>query len=170
LFGYSFDYVPTYFIKDLLVHEAHRHPYIERLAQMYLMKLRFRDSFGSNAGAAWRQLTILAMFPWVAKNRVFDKERLELTVSELEKRMRAAEEENGGLEGAVAGLAGLTAAIPNLGAISLDGADPLGGGIRSNGAATQGASLTERPPFIRDLSADDLAYMSADEHEVEEID
>jgi hypothetical protein len=60
LFGYAFDYVPSNFVKDLLVHEAHRHPYLERLAQVYLMKLRYKR-FCSPAGAAWRQLAILAM-------------------------------------------------------------------------------------------------------------
>lgn len=72
--GYSFDYVPSSFVKDLLVHEAHRHPYMERLAQMYLMKLKHPDSFGTPAGAAWRQLAVVALFPWMTQFRVLQSE------------------------------------------------------------------------------------------------
>jgi len=59
------------------VHEAHRHPFLERLAQIYLMKLRYKNFGSCRAAAAWRQLFIVAYFPWLAKYRVFDKERLE---------------------------------------------------------------------------------------------
>lgn len=82
LFGYSFDYVPSHFFKELLVHEAHRHPYLERLAQLYLMKLRHRD-FGSEAGVAWRQLAISAIFPWLRKYRAFNGERQKAAASSL---------------------------------------------------------------------------------------
>ena len=74
IFGYSFDYVPIYFRKDLLLHEAHRHPFIERLAQVYLMVLRHKR-FVTTAGAAWRQLAIVAYFPWVGNRRVFDEKQ-----------------------------------------------------------------------------------------------
>lgn len=76
LFGYSFDYIPINFRKELLVHEAHRHPYIERLAQMYLMKLRYKTFGNSNGATAWRQLAVVAFFPWLAKHRIFNEERL----------------------------------------------------------------------------------------------
>jgi hypothetical protein len=92
LFGYSFDYVPTNFVKDLLVHEAHRHPYLERLAQIYLMKLRHK-SFASPAGAAWRQLVVVALFPWTMKNRVFDEARRQEALTSLESRQRMHTEE-----------------------------------------------------------------------------
>jgi len=74
IFGYSFDYVPIYFRKDLLLHEAHRHPYIERLAQVYLMVLRHKR-FVTTAGAAWRQLAVVAYFPWIGNRRVFDEKQ-----------------------------------------------------------------------------------------------
>lgn len=82
LFGYAFDYVPTNFTKDLLVHEAHRHPYMERLAQTYLMKLR-NPKFGSDAGAVWRQLFVLALMPWMKKHRIFSEERISQAMEAL---------------------------------------------------------------------------------------
>ena len=36
---------PTEFRKDLLLHEAHRHPYMERLAIIYILKLRYGEDF-----------------------------------------------------------------------------------------------------------------------------
>jgi hypothetical protein len=90
--GYSFDYVPTHFVKDLLVHEAHRHPYIERLAQIYLMKLRHK-AFVSDAGAAWRQLIVVTLFPWLTKYRLFNEERVTQPLQILKERQH--EEGNG---------------------------------------------------------------------------
>ena len=37
------DNYPTIYMKDILTNEAHRHPYIELLGVMYLMKLRYGD-------------------------------------------------------------------------------------------------------------------------------
>lgn len=92
LFGYHFDYVPINFIKEILVHEAHRHPYLERLAQMYLMKLRYKDFAACGAAAAWRQLYVVALFPWLAKHRVFDAERRSQAAAALAERRRRQEE------------------------------------------------------------------------------
>jgi hypothetical protein len=83
LFGYAFDYIPVTFIKELLVHEAHRHPYIERLGEMYLMRLRHGDSFGSEAGSCWRQLFVVALMPWLIKHRVYHEQRSANSMADL---------------------------------------------------------------------------------------
>jgi hypothetical protein len=74
ILGYQFDYVPLNYVKEILVHEAHRHPYIERLGAMYLMRLRHK-SFGGDAGGCWRQLFVLTLMPWLMKDRVFHEQR-----------------------------------------------------------------------------------------------
>ena len=88
--GYAFDYVPTNFIKDLLVHEAHRHPYLERLITMYMMKLK-DNAFGNEAGACWRQLFVVALMPWMTKNRVFTEERLQEKMAAFAQRIKYQE-------------------------------------------------------------------------------
>ena len=93
LFGYGFDLVPDHFFKDLLVHEAHRHPYIEQLTQMYLMQLRHGDKFVNNACTAWRQLLILAIMPWLTKYRVFLDERRVAAEFEAEFEVEREEDE-----------------------------------------------------------------------------
>ena len=82
--GYAFDYIPHHFFKELLVHEAHRHPYIEQLAQMYLMRLRHRENFVTEAGSAWRQLMVMAIFPWLENHRIFVDERRQEAEQEAE--------------------------------------------------------------------------------------
>jgi hypothetical protein len=57
----SLDTYSLTFRKDLLVHEAHRHPYIERLGVMYMLKLRYGKAFMSRAGKYWRILFTLAL-------------------------------------------------------------------------------------------------------------
>ena len=93
LLGYGFDYVPDHYFKDLLAHEAHRHPYIEQLTQMYLMKLRYGDRFLSDACTAWRQLFVLALMPWVSKYRVFNDERRAAAEFEAEEQAVKEKEE-----------------------------------------------------------------------------
>jgi hypothetical protein len=95
LAGYEFDYVSLYYVKEILVHEAHRHPYIERLGAMYLMRLRHK-SFGSDAGGCWRQLFVLTLMPWLMKHRVFHEQRCSDSVKDqfLEAKLKLEEEED----------------------------------------------------------------------------
>lgn len=53
-----------------MVHEAHSHPYIERLGAMYLLRLRDGDQFGSIVGTTWRSLFVAGLMPWIVKHRV----------------------------------------------------------------------------------------------------
>ena len=69
----EFDAYPTMHVQDLVAHEAHRHPYIEILGTMYLMKLRYSRSFGSRAGSAWRLIFIYALLPWMHQYRIAEE-------------------------------------------------------------------------------------------------
>ena len=64
------DKIPDLFLKDIMFHEAHRHPYIEQLGAIYLMKLRYRGDFGKDAGTNWRLLFIYALMPWMSRYRI----------------------------------------------------------------------------------------------------
>jgi len=58
---------PTIFRRDLLAHEAHRHPYLEILGILYVKSLQ-DINFGSRAHSAWRRLFVLALLPWMNKD------------------------------------------------------------------------------------------------------
>jgi hypothetical protein len=63
------DGYPLAFRKDVLLSEAHRNVYLERLGLLFLLKLRCGDRFGSRAGGAWRLLYVLCLMPWLRKYR-----------------------------------------------------------------------------------------------------
>lgn len=74
--GSSLDAAPDAFRKDLLIHEAHRHPFIERLGFLYLLKLYNGKDFGTRAGSYWRMLFVLAVFPWMRNYRIRNNQHL----------------------------------------------------------------------------------------------
>eukprot|EP00581_Thalassiosira_minuscula_P000876 CAMPEP_0183743918 /NCGR_PEP_ID=MMETSP0737-20130205/65465_1 /TAXON_ID=385413 /ORGANISM="Thalassiosira miniscula, Strain CCMP1093" /LENGTH=1005 /DNA_ID=CAMNT_0025979549 /DNA_START=161 /DNA_END=3178 /DNA_ORIENTATION=- len=71
------DNFPIVFRKDLLMHDAHRHPYMERIGLMYIMKLRYGDHFGRQAGTSWRLLFVFALFPWFRQFRIHSNDNLQ---------------------------------------------------------------------------------------------
>eukprot|EP00547_Thalassionema_nitzschioides_P006700 CAMPEP_0194218658 /NCGR_PEP_ID=MMETSP0156-20130528/24313_1 /TAXON_ID=33649 /ORGANISM="Thalassionema nitzschioides, Strain L26-B" /LENGTH=1129 /DNA_ID=CAMNT_0038948105 /DNA_START=84 /DNA_END=3473 /DNA_ORIENTATION=- len=77
MLGYRFDTVPHKFVTEILVHDAHRHPYIERMGAMYLMRYKYGENFSSDAGAAWRRIFISTLFPWVLKYKEHVEENIE---------------------------------------------------------------------------------------------
>jgi hypothetical protein len=64
------DSVSIAFEKDLLIHEAHRHMFIERFGLLCLIKLHAANKFGTRAGSAWRLLFVIITIPWLRKYRV----------------------------------------------------------------------------------------------------
>jgi hypothetical protein len=76
-FSIDLDSDPTTYRKALLSSEAHRHPWIERLGSMYMMKLRHGDGFAKTSGSVWRLLFVLALMPWLRKYRVLARPELQ---------------------------------------------------------------------------------------------
>jgi hypothetical protein len=68
---------------------------MERLAQMYLMKLRYKN-FVTDAGAAWRQVFVILLYPWMAKHRVFNEERMQQAWRSLIQRQNEDESDRAG--------------------------------------------------------------------------
>jgi hypothetical protein len=70
LFAFWVDNWPTVTRKEILIHEAHRHPYLEQLGYLYLMQLRYKDGrFATRSCSAWRLVFIMALMPWLHKFR-----------------------------------------------------------------------------------------------------
>ena len=65
----TLDNFPFTFRKDLLSHEAHRHPYLERIGVVYMLKLKHGEGFGRESGTSWRLLFVFALLPWLRKYR-----------------------------------------------------------------------------------------------------
>lgn len=66
---HNLDGFPVCYRRDLLSHDAHRHPYLERLGLLYLLKLRLGPKFATRAGGAWRILLVLTLMPWLRRYR-----------------------------------------------------------------------------------------------------
>jgi len=66
---------------------------MERLAVMYLLKLRYGDEFGNSAGGLWRLIFVLALMPWLRRYRLADE------LFEVEKDITKADVEEALAEG-----------------------------------------------------------------------
>jgi hypothetical protein len=53
------------------MHEARRHPYVELLGNIYLMKLRYGTNFGNTAGSCLHLIFVYALLPWLQKYQIF---------------------------------------------------------------------------------------------------
>lgn len=96
--GDKLDKFPHVYRKELLSAEAHRHPYIERLGFMYLMKLRYGDDFGRLSGSIWRLLFVFALMPWLRRYRIQNSNEdalMESLISKLELNMEVKDETPG---------------------------------------------------------------------------
>ena len=78
------DAVADNFRKEVLVHEAHSHPYIDRLCGIYLRRLRDGPLFGSRVGQVWRSAFVIGLCPWLIKYRVNSPESIAHAKTERE--------------------------------------------------------------------------------------
>ena len=70
------DIHPINFRKYLLIQEAHRHPYLELLGKIYLMKLSYGKNFIDRAGYCYRLIFTLALMPWLRKHRTMARPKM----------------------------------------------------------------------------------------------
>mmetsp|Transcript_7578 Transcript_7578/g.10107 ORF Transcript_7578/g.10107 Transcript_7578/m.10107 type:complete len:1103 (-) Transcript_7578:474-3782(-) len=68
--GFSLDKFPLIYRKDILLADAHRHPYIERLGLIYMMKLKLGERFAKKSGSMWRLLFVFSLMPWLRRYRI----------------------------------------------------------------------------------------------------
>ena len=68
--SFQLDRFPDIFRQDILAHEAHNHPFIERLSKIYLLKMHCGNDFANDAGTGWRLIFVLSLFPWLRQHRV----------------------------------------------------------------------------------------------------
>ena len=68
------DHYPKYFRQQLLLHESHKHPWLEVLGKLYLMKFRHRENFISSAGYSYRLIFTLSLLPYLRKYRLQNRE------------------------------------------------------------------------------------------------
>lgn len=54
----------------ILINAAHRHPFVDLVGKIYLLKLRYGERFANRAGYAFRLMFTVALLPWVRKYRV----------------------------------------------------------------------------------------------------
>lgn len=101
----ALDSYPITFRKDLLLHDAHRHPYMERLGQIYMLKLRHSDDFGLPSGSAWRLIVVQAMMPWLRRFRIEEIEHESDGIEDGE--VFEDPEDEGGISGGAPNLAKL---------------------------------------------------------------
>jgi len=80
---FELDSYPTIFVKDMLAHDAHRHPFLELLGSMYMLKLRYGERFGTRAGSCWRLIFVSALMPWMSKYRIMTRPDMREEVTDL---------------------------------------------------------------------------------------
>jgi len=68
------DSFPKYFRQELLSQESHKHPWLETLGKLYMMKYRYRGSFVSSAGYTYRLIFALSLLPYLRKYRLCNRE------------------------------------------------------------------------------------------------